>query len=67
MSDNAKKIFKHSTKEVIKVIKSEEVQQHMINKQMQWIFISEEVPWWGERMVRSVKRCLRKVVGLTAQ
>jgi len=43
MSDNAK-IFKRSAKEVIKVVQSEEVQQHMTNKQMQWIFISEEVP-----------------------
>lgn len=65
MSDNAK-TFKHCAKEVIKVVRSEEVRQHMTNKQIQWIFIAEKAPWWGgywERMVRSVKRCLRKVVG----
>ena len=33
---------------------------------VQWIFNVECAPWWGgvfERMVRSTKRCLRKMVG----
>ena len=33
---------------------------------IQWIFNIERAPWWGgifERMVRSVKRCLRKTIG----
>ena len=31
-----------------------------------WEFIVEKAPWWGgywERMVRSVKRCLKKTIG----
>ena len=33
---------------------------------IQWSFNIERAPWWGgifERMVRSVKRCLRKTIG----
>ena len=46
MSDNAK-TFKHCAKEVMKVIRSEEVRQQMTNKQIQWTFIAEKAPWWG--------------------
>ena len=34
-----------------------------------WKFIVDRAPWWGEvreRMVRSVKRCLRKCIGRTS-
>ena len=33
---------------------------------MEWIFNLEKAPWWGgvfERMIKSVKRCLRKIIG----
>ena len=33
---------------------------------MKWVFNIPKAPWWGgifERMVRSTKRCLRKIVG----
>jgi len=33
---------------------------------MQWSFNLEKAPWWGgifERMVKSVKSCLRKTIG----
>ena len=33
---------------------------------IQWTFNVERAPWWGgvfERLIRSVKRCLRKVIG----
>ena len=33
---------------------------------MQWSFNLENAPWWGgvfERMIKSVKRCLRKTIG----
>ena len=35
-------------------------------KRVTWRFNLERAPWWGgffERMVRSVKRCLRKILG----
>ena len=33
---------------------------------IEWCFIVEKAPWWGgfyERLVGSVKRCLKKIVG----
>ena len=33
---------------------------------MEWCFNLEKAPWWGgffKRLVRSVKRCLKKVIG----
>ena len=38
----------------------------MQNHQIEWRFNLERAPWWGgffERMVGSVKRCLKKVLG----
>jgi len=58
MSDNAK-TFKHSSKEVKKIVRSDEVREHMTNNQIEWQFIAEKAPWWGgywERMVQSMKR-----------
>ena len=43
-----------------------EVFQYLNNHKIQWIFNVERAPWWGglfERMVKSTKRCLRKVIG----
>ena len=37
----------------------------MTNKQIEWRFIVEKVPWWGgywERLIQSVKHCLKKTV-----
>ena len=65
LSDNAK-TFKHCAKEITRIVRSEEVHQYLSNKQITWTFIAEKAPWWGgfwERLVQSVKRCLRKVVG----
>ena len=65
ISDNAK-IFKSSSKVVTKVSRSAEVQRFLARNQISWRFIVEKVPWWGgfwERLVRSVKRCLRKTLG----
>ena len=33
---------------------------------IKWVFNLEKAPWWGgffERMVQSVKRCLKKSIG----
>ena len=42
------------------------VKSEFKTKRLTWRFNLERAPWWGgffERMVRSVKRCLRKVLG----
>jgi len=58
--------FKAAAKFLSVVFKDETIQEHLANRGCQWIFNVECAPWWGgvfERMVRSTKRCLRKVVG----
>jgi hypothetical protein len=65
ISDNAK-TFKASDRELRKVCRSTEVQQYLTNNRITWKFIVEKASWWGgfyERMVQSVKRTLRKVIG----
>ena len=46
MSDNAK-TFKSCSKEIEKLVCSEEVHQYLTNKQISWKFIVEKAPWWG--------------------
>ena len=61
-SDNAK-TFKHCSKEIAT---QAEVCNHLTSKQIEWRFIAEKAPWWGgywERLIQSVKRCLRKTIG----
>ena len=65
LSDNAK-TFKAAGKEVKKLIHGEEVQQYLTNRQVSWEYIVERAPWWGgfwERLVCSVKNCLKKHMG----
>ena len=41
------------------------VKQYLSEKKVQWVFNLERTPWWGglfERMVRSIKRCLKKTI-----
>ena len=67
VSDNAK-TFKGSSKEVQKIARSNEVMRYLANNGVTWKFIVEKAPWWGgfwERMVQSVKRCLKKCIGRT--
>ena len=65
MSDNAR-TFISCSKKIEKLVHSEEVHQCLTNKHVCKLnFIVEKAPWWGvywERLVRSVKHCLRKVV-----
>ena len=64
-SDNAK-AFKSSSKDVSKIIRSQEVWHYLAERRIQWHFIVEHAPWWGgfwERLVRSVKSPLKRVVG----
>ena len=65
ISDKAK-TFTSSSPEIRKIVRSEQVKRHFANKGVTWKFILERAAWIGgiwERMVRSVKRCLKKVLG----
>ena len=49
------------------VFKSDETQTFIANKFIKWKFNLESAPWWGgmwERLVGSVKRCIKKMVGI---
>ena len=38
----------------------------MTDRRVSWEFIAEKAPWWGgfwERLVRSVKNCIKKTIG----
>ena len=52
-----------------KTFKAVEVQNFMHYSGIKWNFILEKSPWWGgfyERMVRSIKNTLNKVVGISS-
>ena len=41
------------------------VRKHLVNKGVKWTFNLERAPWWGgyfERLVQSMKRCLKKTL-----
>ncbi|XP_065060575.1 uncharacterized protein LOC135687848 [Rhopilema esculentum] len=64
-SDNAK-TFKFTNKFLDKLGNSREVSSYLVEKKITWRFNLERSPWWGgyfEKLVGSVKRCLRKVLG----
>jgi len=65
MSDNAK-TFKSACKEIQQITRAPEVWQYLTDNRITWNFIVEKAPWWGgfwERMVRSVKRPIKKILG----
>ena len=65
VSDNAK-TFKAAEKAITRLFNDPKVKSELQTKRVTWRFNLERAPWWGgffERMVRSVKRCLRKVLG----
>jgi hypothetical protein len=65
LSDNAK-TFKGAAPEVKNIVRSKEIQHYLVNKGVTWDFIIEKAPWQGgfwERMIGSMKRCLKKAVG----
>ena len=60
--------FKSAAKEVKRIVRSEEVNQYLVNNRTTWKFIVEKAPWWGgfwERMIRIVKSCLTRCIGKT--
>ena len=65
ISDNGK-TFKAAAKTIANVLNHPEALQYFAGVGMQWSFNLEKAPWWGgifERMIKSVKRCLRKTIG----
>ena len=67
-SDNAK-TFKKAEKDLKflwTLMKGKEIQELFADKRIVWKYIVERAAWWGgmwERLVRSVKTCLRKIMG----
>ncbi|XP_064475828.1 uncharacterized protein LOC135389726 [Ornithodoros turicata] len=67
-SDNAL-TFKRAERDIRNlwnVIRNEEVQNFASEHRIHWKYIVERAAWWGgfwERMVRTVKQCLRRVLG----
>ena len=65
ISDNGK-TFKAAAKYLKTVFKDGEVKEYFTGLGTDWIFNVECAPRWGgafERMVKSTKRCLRKLIG----
>ena len=65
VSDNAK-TFKAAAKAIECMLNHPDVKGHLLNLKVEWIFNLEKAPWWGrlfERLVKSTKRCLRKMIG----
>ena len=65
ISDNAK-TFKSASREIKKLIRSPKLHEHLTAKGVKWKFITELAPWQGgmwERLIRSTKRCLVKIIG----
>jgi len=65
ISDNGK-TFKAAAKYLDSVFKDSAVQEYLSGRGITWQFNVERAPWWGgafERMVKSTKRCLRKLIG----
>ena len=60
------KTFKSAAREIKRLVNDPEVKQYFGKARMKWCFNLDKAPWWGsifERLVRSVKRCLKKTIG----
>ena len=65
ISDNAK-TFTSAAQTLEKLFDNQEVQQYLSGLKVKWSFNLEKAPWWGgffERIIQSMKRCLKKTVG----
>ena len=65
ISDNAK-TFKATAKWIERMCNSSEVSSYLEGNRITWKFNLERAPWWGgfyERLIGTMKRCLRKVLG----
>ncbi|XP_074658631.1 uncharacterized protein LOC141911540 [Tubulanus polymorphus] len=67
ISDNAKTYRKTST-ELAKFLSDPRLKEFALRNRIEWMFILEKAPWWGgfyERLVKSAKRCLKKILRVT--
>jgi len=58
--------FKEAAKFIDNVVRNETVWQYLSSMRCQWMFDVEYATWLGgvfERMVRSTRHCLQKVIG----
>uniref|UniRef100_A0A1X7U6S4 Integrase catalytic domain-containing protein n=1 Tax=Amphimedon queenslandica TaxID=400682 RepID=A0A1X7U6S4_AMPQE len=65
ISDNAK-TFKGAAKTFKEIMNHQDVDLYLEGAKIQWVFNVEKAHWWGkvfERLIRSVKRCFKKVIG----
>ena len=65
ISDNAK-TFMTASQRLRALFQLPEVRNHMELKQIKWSFNTPKAPWQGgffERLLKSVKRCLKKILG----
>ena len=65
ISDNGS-TFKASAKILQEIFSNQEVKRFLSNSNIIWVFNIERAPWWRgffERLIQSLKRCLRKMVG----
>ena len=57
--------FKATAKQIESIVNQSEVKSYLSTVRVEWTFNLEKAPWRGglfERMVRSTKRCLKKVI-----
>ena len=62
------KTFKSAAKTLRSIMTNEKVTNRLSGRKVELVFNIERAPWWGgifERMVRSTKRCLKKMIGRT--
>ena len=65
VSDNAK-TFKAASRLIKTIFNHKDVKDYLSHTGVEWTFNLEKAPWWGglfERMIKSTKRCLRKMIG----
>jgi hypothetical protein len=65
ISDNAK-TFKAASKELKALMNDPQVTKYFWQQRTKWSFNLEKAPCWGgffERLVGSLKRCLKKTIG----
>ena len=65
ISDNGK-TFKATSRYLDAVFKDGTMQDYLVGSRVDWQFNVERAPWWGgafKRMIRSTKRCLKKLMG----
>ena len=65
VTDNAK-TFQAFAKTLIRIFKTAEAQNFLIENRVCWKFNLSKAPWWGgfyERLITSVKICLKKCIG----